>query len=241
MKLTSVSFSIAASLSLSGCYSLPVYHEAPVPQANVGGVRDDAGWRPYAAPVPEPRPEGEWTPRNRDWGAEPPRRAETAVRREELPAVDAMPSVEDEDRPVTSEVVPREEPTFTRALPKDPPTDPMRRRTYSSRPDRNAELNKDASAFGRGAGASTATPDRAHRGIRSEWADKVVRGDNRPAFDRMVSESSRLGKGSFEDEAGRIYYGERRGNEGGCDVVEVTVTTNGGLPVVSRGLAYDCR
>jgi hypothetical protein len=57
----------------------------------------------------------------------------------------------------------------------------------------------------------------------------------------MVRESANLGKGSFEDEAGRIYYGQSTGHEGGCTVVEVTVTTNGGLPVVSRGTAYDCR
>jgi hypothetical protein len=68
-----------------------------------------------------------------------------------------------------------------------------------------------------------------------------VRADNRPGFDRMVRESASRGSGSFEDEAGRIYYGERVGRDGGCSVVEVTVTTNGGLPVVARGTAYDCR
>ena len=245
MKTKIAIFSVTAALLLSGCNSSRVYYEVPVPQKDVGRAGDD-GWKPYAPAVPERRPEREWQPRNPDWGSDRRAPREAEIRREPL----ADPEAEDvvrERPPVIAPEVKDEKPSFTRAEPKDPPTDPTKRRTYSSRPDRNAALNgPDGSAFSRPAGEKTATvttaaEPRRRAGVRSEWADKAVRSDNRASFDRMVTDSSRLGKGSFEDEAGRVYYGEKRGTEGGCTVVDVTVTTDGGLPVVARGLAYDCR
>jgi hypothetical protein len=134
---------------------------------------------------------------------------------------------------------PTTKPSFERAEPRDPPSDLSTRRVYSSKPERNPRRTADESAFG--AAATRNDAPSTVRGIRSEWADKAVRGDNRPAFDRMIRESASRGSGSFEDEAGRIYYGEAVGRDGGCYVVEVTVSTNGGLPVVARGIAYDCR
>jgi hypothetical protein len=235
MKLKSASLSLIAILSLSGCHSMSAYSEVPVPREDIGGPRADSGWSPYTPSVPQPRADDRW--QSRDPGVGVVR--ETPVSRQALPEIAPVPSAGD-GADDTREPVPAE--GFTRAQPKDPPLDPARRRVYSSRPDRSASPSADDSAFG-SAGRATTTENtsRARRGISSEWADKTVRTDNRPAFDRMVSDSARLGNGSFEDEAGRIYFGERRRREGGCTVVEVTVTTNGGLPVVSRGLAYDCR
>ncbi|MCS4089820.1 hypothetical protein [Rhizobium sp. BK176] len=227
-------FALAAAALLSACTSPGSYYQPLIPRADVGSPGGD--WSPYEPSEPARPEDREWRPSNPDWGRERP---EPSVRREALsaPRVETdMPQAE----PRTVPAAPTVKGTFPRAEPRDPPSDLSTRRTYSSRPDRNPKPTADDSAFGKpssGASGQAAAP----RGVRSEWADKAVRVDNRPAFDRMVRESASRGQGSFEDEAGRIYYGEAVGREGGCSVVEVTVTTSGGLPVVARGTAYDCR
>ena len=232
MKTRHALFALAFATLLSGCTSPGVYYEPLIPRADVGSPDD--GWRPYT-PVQPARPEDrEWRPSNPDWGRDRPEPRERSVRREALPE-----PVERDFAPDRQAEVPAAKPSFDRAEPRDPPSDLSTRRVYSSRPERNPRRASDDSAFGPSATRSDAQP--ARRGVRSEWADKAVREDNRPGFDRMVRESAARGSGSYEDEAGRIYYGEAVGREGGCSTVEVTVTTNGGLPVVSRGTAYDCR
>ncbi|MCV9963751.1 hypothetical protein OIU34_17895 [Pararhizobium sp. BT-229] len=235
MKTRHALFALAFATLLAGCTSPGVYYEPMIPRADVGaGAPDDGGWRPYT-PAQSARPEDrEWRPSNPDWGRDRPEPREQAVRREALPEPTERNTVQ-EGRPE----VPAAKPSFDRAEPRDPPSDLSTRRVYSSRPERNPRRAADDSAFG--TSASSTEVQAAPRGVRSEWADKAVRGDNRPGFDRMVRESAARGSGSYEDEAGRIYYGEVVGRDGGCSVVEVTVTTNGGLPVVSRGTAYDCR
>lgn len=234
MKTRHSLFALVFATLLSGCTSPGVYYEPLIPRADVG-TPDDGGWRPYT-PVQPVRPEDrEWRPSNPDWGRDRGEPREQAVRREALPE----PTERDPVHERRTEV-PAAKPSFDRAEPRDPPSDLSTRRVYSSRPERNPRRAADDSAFGTAASRADVQAD-ARRGVRSEWADKAVREDNRPGFDRMVRESASRGSGSYEDEAGRIYYGEAVGRDGGCSVVEVTVTTNGGLPVVSRGTAYDCR
>jgi hypothetical protein len=240
MKSRNALFAVAAAALLSACTSPGSYYQPLVPRADVGSP--DAEWRPYVPPEPARPEDREWRPSNPDWGREGPESGDHSVRREAL-AVPRDEVVTRPDAPQSASaapVAPTVKGTFPRAEPRDPPSDLSTRRTYSSRPDRNPKPSSDDSAFGKPASNPSGQAS-APRGIRSEWADKAVRSDNRPAFDTMVRESTARGQGSFEDEAGRIYYGEAVGREGGCSVVEVTVTTSGGLPVVARGTAYDCR
>jgi hypothetical protein len=231
MKSRLALFALAATALLAGCTSPGSYYQPLIPRADVG-VPDDTGWRPYSPAKPVRAQDREWKPTNPDWGGSQRERREQSVRREPL----SEPSVRREER---DRQAPAESPAFARAEPRDPPADLSTRRVYSSRPERNPRATPDDSAFGRPQTQNeSVSPSR--RGVRSEWADKAVRKDNRPAFDKMVRDSAGGGSGSFEDEAGRIYYGEKVGREDGCAVVEVTVTTNGGLPVVARGTAYDC-
>ncbi|MBY3150999.1 hypothetical protein HFO56_00955 [Rhizobium laguerreae] len=237
MKSRHALFALAVAALLSGCTSPGGHYQPLVPRADVGSPGGD--WRPYVPPEPARPEDREWRPSNPDWGRDRRDAREPSVRREEL----AAPRGDQEVLRSVPQPAPAAPPvmgTFPRAEPRDPPSDLSTRRTYSSRPDRGHRPASDDSAFAkappRNAGQS-AQP----RGVRSEWADKAVRADNRPAFDRMVRESAGRGEGSFEDEAGRVYYGETVGNEDGCSIVEVTVTTSGGLPVVARGTAYDCR
>jgi hypothetical protein len=234
MKSRHALFALAAAALLSACTSPGSYYQPLIPRADVGSPGGD--WRPYVPPEPVRPEDREWRPSNPDWGRERPESREPPVRREELAAPRGEPSVQ-RDEP---QAAPAVKGTFPRAEPRDPPSDLSTRRTYSSRPDRNSHSVLNDSAFGKTPSRNSEQPA-VPGGVRSEWADKAVRADNRPAFDRMVRESSSRGDGSFEDEAGRVYYGEAVGRDGGCSVVEVTVTTNGGLPVVARGTAYDCR
>lgn len=251
MNVKATVVAVATALLLSGCYSIPSYRDAPVPLKDVG-TRADDGWQPYAPAPSAERQNREWQPRNPDWGSDRSGRWNDGVRKEALPPVSQVEADRDRPRSVQGKDASADTPArpsstddaFKRAEPKDPPSDPARRRNYSSRPAANAALNAgDQSAFSRPSqsGEPRVLEQKRRSGVRSEWADKAVRDDNRAAFDAMVRDSSRRGEGNFEDEAGRIYYGERQGVDGNCTVVEVTVTTNGGLPVVSRGLAYDCR
>lgn len=234
MKSRPALFALAAAALLAGCTSPGGYYQPLIPHADVG-VPDDGGWRPYT-PSPTARPgDREWRPANPDWGSSRAERREPEVRREAL----SEPVVRNEERDRRASS-PAESGSFSRAEPRDPPTDLSTRRVYSSRPERKPRAVTDDSAFGPSKSRNEPVVS-TRRGVRSEWADRAVREDNRSDFDKMVRDSAARGSGSFEDEAGRIYYGEAVGREGGCSVVEVTVTTNGGLPVVARGTAYDCR
>lgn len=233
MKSRLALFALAATALLAGCTSPGSYYQPLIPRADVG-VHND-GWRPYTPAQPARPEDREWRPANPDWGSSREQRREPDVRREALS--EPVVRSEERDRRATP---PAQNKSLSRAEPRDPPTDLSTRRVYSSRPERNPRAAPDDSAFG------TSKPRNepvvlSRRGVRSEWADRAVRQDNRPDFDKMVRDSAARGSGSFEDEAGRIYYGEAVGREDGCAVVEVTVTTNGGLPVVARGTAYDCR
>ncbi|MCZ7861651.1 hypothetical protein O9X98_09575 [Agrobacterium salinitolerans] len=234
MKSRLALFALAASALLAGCTSPGSYYQPLIPRAEVG-VRDAGGWSPYTPSQPARPEDREWRPANPDWGSSRAERREPAVRREAL-----SEPVRNEERERRASPAAAESGSFSRAEPRDPPTDLSTRRVYSSRPERNPRAAPDESAFEASKPRNELVVS-SRRGVRSEWADRAVREDNRPGFDKMVRDSASRGSGSFEDEAGRIYYGEAVGREDGCSVVEVTVTTNGGLPVVSRGTAYDCR
>ncbi|MDW9478780.1 hypothetical protein GOB57_08685 [Sinorhizobium meliloti] len=235
MKSRHALFALAAAALLAGCTSPRSYYQPLIPRADIR-ASEDGGWRPYTPTQPVRPEESEWKPANPDWGRDRAERPGSTVRRE--PLAEASDREVEGDRRATS--VPPDSGSFARAEPRDPPSDLSARRVYSSRPDRNTRAAPDDSAFVTPSARNDAVVA-APTGVRSEWADRVVREDNRPSFDRMVRDSAARGSGSFEDEAGRIYYGEAVGIEGGCSVVEVTVTTNGGPPVVSRGTAYHCR
>lgn len=233
MRSKQVSIAITMSLLLSGC-ALPNIYDRPVPHVDVGRTND--GWRPYVSPeVVHSENRGRHVSYP-DWGSERPVISERTVHREALSPVDLRQS----NKTTVVQPTPSEDGSLTRVEPKDPPSDlSSRRRAYSSRPERNAQFSSNDSAFSRpsfdnGRQASRWT-------VRSEWADKTVSADDRPAFDRMVQNSASLGKGSFEDKTGRVYYAQPVGREGSCALVEVTVTTQGGLPVIARGIAYSCR
>ncbi len=238
MKALHVTLVVLAASLAAGCSPARFHYEVPVPREEIR-VAPASDWKPYVPASGKKHQSEEWRPQNPDWGSARPVRHDQVVRSSPLPSPEdehksGMPSSTADDS--------RDE--FRKATPKDPPVQTRgQRRAYSSRPDRNASLNnaEDSSAFDRQSTEKTVHGSTQRHAVRSEWADKAVRQDNRPSFDRMVREASRVGSASFEDEAGRVYFGESRRVEDGCSVVEVTVTTAGGLPVVARGLAYDCR
>jgi hypothetical protein len=223
--------SLAAALLMScatGCSMTGPYYAA-VPAADVG---QEDGWRPYggdATPRPEPRPEERsWSPRNEWGGYAPPR--------ERLDRRDLEPVAPEENDPAPRPSPPAQaarpvDGGFVRAEPKDPPRDLSSRRTYSSVPSKTT--------------AATPEPERRQpaprtASVNSEWADTEVLGGNRGAFDRMVVQSVSRGKSSFEDGDGQVYFGQFLRRERGCDTVEVVIAPKGGLPILSRGLAYVC-
>jgi hypothetical protein len=228
MKLKIATLILVSATILSGCHQGHFYPEMPVPKATVGSDVQP-GWQPYQASGSRPYGASE-APRQTDQWQQYPRPTPRPVTREPLPAPTVTPR-QPASQPADS--------AFERAQPKAPPTNLNdRKRTYSSRPDKNASLNNlDRSAF-QASAKPAVIANQSY--VRSPWADKAIRPDNRASFDTMVKSAARLGKGSYEDEAGRIYLGEHKGTEGGCDRVEITVKANDGTPVVSKGTAYSC-
>lgn len=238
MKALHVTLVVLAASLTAGCSPARFHYEVPVPRKEIR-VAPASDWKPYVPDSSEKRQPDGWRPQNPDWGSA------RSIRHDQVVRSSPLPAPEDEHKSgMPSSAVDDIHDEFRKATPKDPPVQTRgQRRAYSSRPDRNAALNnvEDSSAFDRQPIEKLVRGSTPRQGVRSEWADKAVRQDNRPSFDRMVREASRVGSSSFEDEAGRVYFGESRRVEDGCSVVEVTVTTAGGLPVVARGLAYDCR
>lgn len=240
---------LMVALLASGCVPGPEYIHAQLPPADIGQTRahtDDVGsgqpdgdaWSPYPGQGHDVQKRRD-TRTDPDFGYGP--RDDAPVTREDLPAPadDASVPSSAPQRPYAS-VAPSDS-AFRHVEAKDPPADLDARRTprlYSSVPGKVPQSPKPVATA---SAATAAAPVPGASKVKSDWADKAVRDDNRPAFDDMVRSAGRGGKAQFEDEAGRVYFGERGGVDGGCTVVNVVVTTNGGLPVVSRGSAYICR
>lgn len=95
----------------------------------------------------------------------------------------------------------------------------------------------------RGALASAARSDEGSvfgSGVSSAWAAGYVPEGFRSEFAIFARKAAKDGEARMTMPSGEVYSASIIGRDGGCSTIEVTVTADGGLPVVSRGLVRSC-
>lgn len=211
---------VALPLLLSGCMGVSLVPPADVPAApiQVPQSNERSDWRPYSS---GPMQSSSSRRASENWAA--------GGRKDQAVTRTAIPEVTHSDRPsesVDTSAVARHEPPSV---------------SLSSSAAVSASApSGDWSAFKRGrtgpaAGSVFGT------GVNSAWATDYVPESHRTEFGIFAQKAAKDGQARMTMPTGEVYSASVTRRNGACTTVEVGVTADGDLPVVSRGLVQVCR
>jgi hypothetical protein len=201
-------------IALNACSALPSLPPENVP---VSG-RDtfpappaQEQWRPYSAGPLQNRFERKPARPGTDWGTGQSQ-GRDKVERSALPAPSQDAAASPAERSAT----------------------PERSTGWSAYPGRKEA--KASSSSSSGDPASVFGPD-----VSSAWATDYVPEAFRDEFAIFAQKAARDGQGRMTMPTGEVYSASVTGRDGRCSTLEVGVTADGSLPIVSRGLVRACR
>lgn len=214
--------SVVLPLLLTGCAVVTT-----VPPADVPGVAprtvvsdDRSGWRPYSSGPMQTsssrRADGKWTT---------PRAArDETVTRSEIPEIvtETRPSETVDGKPVSSASSPG--PAVAATGGSDP----------SAQPAASTSTFKPSHSL-------PATPSVFGSGVSSAWAAGYVPEAYRSEFAIFARKAAVDGQARMTLSTGEVYSASVSRRNGACSTLEVGVTADGNLPVVSRGLVQVCK
>lgn len=201
-------------IALNACVTLPSLPPENVPISGRDAFPSPPAqeqWRPYSAGPLQNRFERKPARSGTDWGTGQSQ-ARDKVERSALPA----PSQQAAPSSIES---------------SSPPEQSSGWSGYPGRKDQKVSSSSLA-----GDPASVFGPD-----VSSAWATDYVPEAFRDEFSIFAQKAGKDGEGRMTMPTGEVYSASVTQRDGRCSTLEVAVTADGSLPIISRGLVRSCR